>query len=490
MRGFLRVVLPLLICVSLAGSLFAQEHLYYAVIADGAKIGFAEHIRSIEKGKVTNSEKMNISISRAGIAMEVASEETTVESLSGIPLAFRAVQEMNGMSVLNIEGKRRSDGTFTVISESMGTRQQIPFTYPQGALMAEGLLQAQLKKGLEPGTTGSAKVFSPALLKAVVSTWEIGEKQQVDLFGRIVSLYEVENHMTVQMQEMTTKVYIDEKMIPYKMVIPMMGITLELIQCDKSVAMSKNDVVDFFEKVTVQSPKELTEKERSKQLVYHLVPQEDAELTFIETGQQKVKSGEKAVTITIDPASKKLNSKETWPLKIDDPEIKAFIEPARYLQSDDKEVQKLAKKAVGSTKDIDDAAAKIEAFVEEYISDKNLSVGYATAAEVAQSRQGDCSEHAVLAVAMCRSLGIPSRVVTGIVYSDTFLEGRTIFGGHAWGEYYNGKAWIAFDATRSSEGGYTSGHIAMATGNGDPADFFGMINTLGYFTVDKIEVVK
>lgn len=477
----------LLLCASLAG---AQEHLDYAVLADGVKIGYAEHIRTVDKGQVTNTERMNITISRAGIAMEITSEETTVESLRGIPMAFKAVQKMNGMSVLNIEGKRKSDGSFMVVSESMGTRQQIPFTYPDGALMAEGLLQAQLKQGLKPGTAGTAKVFSPALLKAAVASWVIGEQKQVDLFGRVMDLREVETKMAVQAQEITTTVYIDEKMIPYKMVMPMMGMTLELVHCDKSVARSENDVIDFFEKVTVKSPRPLTEKDRGQALVYTILPEKDAELTFVETAQQKIDPRGEKIAIIVNPGSKNLHSDETWPLATNDQTLKTFTDSARYVQSDDEKVRELTLQAVENTRNIDAAAAKIEAFVEDYISDKNLSVGYATAAEVARSKQGDCSEHAVLAAAMCRSLGIPARVVTGIIYSDTFLEGRTIFGGHAWTEYYNGKSWIAMDATRASGGGFGSGHLAMARGNGDPADFFGMINTLGYFTIEKIEPLE
>ena len=40
----------------------------------------------------------------------------------------------------------------------------------------------------------------------------------------------------------------------------------------------------------------------------------------------------------------------------------------------------------------------------------------ATAAEVARSREGDCTEHAVLLAALARARGIPARVAMGLVY--------------------------------------------------------------------------
>ena len=33
-----------------------------------------------------------------------------------------------------------------------------------------------------------------------------------------------------------------------------------------------------------------------------------------------------------------------------------------------------------------------------------------------------------------------------------------------------------------------SDHIILATGSGDPADFFGMVNSLGYFKIARIDL--
>ena len=153
---------------------------------------------------------------------------------------------------------------------------------------------------------------------------------------------------------------------------------------------------------------------------------------------------------------------------------------------------KLARRAVGDTKDAAQAVSKIEAFVADYVQDKNLSIGYASAAEVAASRQGDCSEFAVLTAAMCRSLGIPAQVVMGIAYVDDFAGLQTGFGGHAWVCAYVGDKWVGLDSAfkSSGRGGYDAGHIAQAVGNGNPEDFFALIGTVGQFKIDKIIVAS
>ena len=120
-----------------------------------------------------------------------------------------------------------------------------------------------------------------------------------------------------------------------------------------------------------------------------------------------------------------------------------------------------------------------------------MSVGYASAAEVAISKQGDCSEFAVLTAAMCRAVGIPAQVVVGIAYVDDFA-GFQGFGGHAWAQAYVGKEWIGLDASFKGAGlgGYDAGHIALASGNGEPADFFNLATTLGKFKIEKVTVSK
>ena len=86
---------------------------------------------------------------------------------------------------------------------------------------------------------------------------------------------------------------------------------------------------------------------------------------------------------------------------------------------------------------------------------------------------------------MCRAVGIPARVVTGIVYVSELAARKDVFCPHAWTEVFIDDKWIGLDATKQ-QGGFSPYHIAMATGNGDPFDFSAMTTTLGYFKIEKI----
>jgi len=92
---------------------------------------------------------------------------------------------------------------------------------------------------------------------------------------------------------------------------------------------------------------------------------------------------------------------------------------------------------------------------------------------------------------MCRSIGIPARVVVGVAYIDDF-EGRTGFGGHAWVEAYTGGKWVGLDSAfkAGALGGFDAGHIALASGNGEPADFFNIATALGRFKIEKVMIER
>jgi hypothetical protein len=278
--------------------------------------------------------------------------------------------------------------------------------------------------------------------------------------------------------------YIDEQLKAKKTLVPMMGMTLEMVACDKAFAMREDDIVDFLEKLSIASPVKLMNLRTVESVGYLLQPTTEKKLELIESSSQTVEQTPDGILVTVKRVEP--DKEIPFPYKGDDPQALEALEATDYLQSKDETIAEMAKRAIGSVEDAAEAAFQIEAFVDGYITQKDLSVGYASAAEVAQSRQGDCSEHAVLTAAMCRAVGIPARIVCGVVYADSFLSKQSIFGGHMWVEVYLNGKWVGLDATRSEQQGCGPGHIALAFGSGEPTDFFGLVNTLGCFEIKNI----
>ena len=100
----------------------------------------------------------------------------------------------------------------------------------------------------------------------------------------------------------------------------------------------------------------------------------------------------------------------------------------------------LAKEVVGDAKDARTAAYRLARWVFHELDKQSPEVAQASALEILDQRCGDCSEHALLFVALCRAAGIPARRCSGYVCVGS------LWGAHAWSEIWVGE-WIAADPT-------------------------------------------
>jgi hypothetical protein len=471
-----------------------QEEEYFAVFMEGKKVGHAVQTRVVAEGKVRTTEKVSIQLSRGSVPISVEMAETSIETADGKPVGFEVVQDMGLMTmkvtgtVVQTNGQRAANVTVM----SMGGEQKSTIEWPEDAVMAEGLRLLQLKKGLKQGTAYIVKLFSPQILQALDAEVKVGPKQEVDLLGRVVELTEVVTKLNVPgAGEIVSTGYVDDEQRMQKNIMPIAGMQVEMVACAKEFALGENDVLELIDKMFLPSPTPLENVTTASSITYHLSPSTPGgKLTTIpRTDNQSVQPGDNGgVIVTVQPVQPPTGAK--FPYRGSDKAILEAIQPTRFLQSDREEIIELARRAVGSTKDAAEAVRNIESFVAAYIENKNLSVGYASAAEVVASKQGDCSEHAVLTAAMCRAVGIPAQVVAGVAYVEEFAGLEHGFGWHAWTQAYVGDKWIGLDAAfkGTGRGGYGPGHIALSVGNGDPEDFFNLVNILGQLRIDKVTI--
>ena len=463
----------------------SDETEYFALLMDNHKVGYAIQDRVVEGDKVTTSIKLSITISRTGIPISVKMSSISIETTDGKPLGFEIEQDL-GILTMKTVGTVDDNGKMTIITGQEKEERQ----WPEGALMSEGLRLLHYKHGLKEGTSYKAKIFEPSTMDVFNAEVHIGAKTNVDLLGRVVELTEIKSSASSdQIATLNTVEYYDDELKLQKSVTPVMGFTIEQIACSKEFALGENDVFEVVDKMFLSSPQPINNVSSVKSITYYLSQTGANDLKIPSNDNQKVKklsNGNVVITIKPIAAPKRVR----FPYKGNDSTAKESLEPTRYVESDKQIIKDLAKEAIGNTTDAAEAARKIEAFVAQYITNKSLSIGYASAAEVAASKQGDCTEHAVLTAALCRAVGIPAQVVTGLAYVSQWRTVQNGFGGHAWNQVYIGDKWINIDAAFKSAGlgGYDAGHIALAIGNGDPEDFLNLINVMGQFKIDKIEV--
>jgi hypothetical protein len=459
-----------------------QKTEYMAIFMSGSKIGHAVSTRKVENNRVLTGVDMTFTLKRLGTVLKVRQTESYVETADGKPLAFRTHQDM-GLMATTVEGKIDANGKLTVTRTSASRESVATADWPEGAMLSEGSRLYQLQKGLKEGTAYTMKIFECSMLRAMDAKVEVGAKAKVDLLGRVAELTEVKTTIRVPLAgDITTTVYVRDDMEALKTVTPMLGTNLEMVACTKEFAISEVQPVEFFDKFILRSPKALKNIAAAKSATYHLAPTRRTELIIPETDAQKVTRGaDGAVVVTVRPLKPAGGAR--FPYDGRDEAAVAAMKPSRYVESDNKAIIALARRAVGQTNDAAEAVQRIEKFVRTYIKTKSLSVGYASAAEVAAAREGDCTEHAVLAAALCRAAGIPAQVVCGIAYVDRLGKMQNVFGPHSWARAYVGDKWISLDAAMPH--GFDAGHIELASGNGDPEGFFNIVNTLGCFEIQQ-----
>ena len=464
----------------------ADDPTYYALFLEGHKSGWAVENRVVIDDKVHTSLVVNLQIKRGEVPLEVSIKEGYIESLDGKPLGLEGEQRFAQMTT-TVQGRVNQNNEMEVVIKTGDLEQQRTVALGEGVLFVEGLRLRQLQKGLLPGTEIRFKTMESMMLTVIEGVSQVKQKTSLDLLGRVVDAWEVETRMKISGTEIVSTDYVDTGGKLLKSVAEIMGMKMEMLACSEKYAKSDLEPGDAAEQLLLESPKPLGSLKSLQSVRYHLQPNSDKSFQLPAVANQAVESvGQKGLVLTVTARSLPTDVKLQ---QTDLPaEAGAALKPTRYVQSDNPEIRKLAEKAVGDATDAADAVQRIEQFVHDYINKKNLSVGYASAVEVAQSREGDCSENAVLTAALCQATGIPARLAMGYVYTDSFLGAKEVFGGHAWTQVYLGGDWYGLDATRPQ--GYTAGHITQATGNGNPEDFIGMLLSGGLFTINSVEIER
>jgi len=459
----MRLVAALLLLPALANAAPPSVQ-WFTVLLDGRKIGSFESRREAVAGEVRTTQSLQIELDRAGTAVSIGSTETSVETSDGRPLAYASVSRLSGIET-RAEGTVR-DGRAEVVASTGGATQRRSIAWPEGALLAEGQRLAGLRAGLAPGTRYDVLAFQPSGAEATRVTSVVAAVEPVDLPDGQRRLHRIEQTLEFPGAPMKTRLWVDDEQTPYKVTMPIMGVDLVLLACDRACATAPNQGGDVFERTLVASPRALARDELAAPMRYTLASKGGA-FDLPETDEQRVvvRGGERIVTV--DPRAAGPTDARPQP---------SDFQPNDWLQSDAPDLVALAREAVGDAATPAERMRRIERFVRGYIRDKSLDVGYASALEVVRKPEGDCTEHAVLVAAMGRALGIATRVVDGLAYAPGFAGKDQVFVPHAWAQAWVDGRWRSFDAALQ---GFDAGHIVLAVGDGDPWKFYAGLDLLG-----------
>lgn len=448
------------------------EQRWRVVLFDGQKVGHALSERQRLGERYVSREVMDLEIQREGEPVRLYSEQVVQESLSLQPLAF-SVRMQSSAVEQRVDGTVTPDGRVRVKVEGAGAASERELAMPAGALMAEAQLARLRDSGLVAGSTVEFTAFEPSLLEAIrVETKVIGPKR-VAVMDQDRELIEVLQTAHFPGQPVETRAWVDAGFTPYRLSMNLLGMQIEMVECSRSCALAPNQPVDYLQRLLLTPPTPLPAQTLDPGLRYTLEVRGEGRVGG--TSEQRVLESDDALVIEVCRECDGEAATEPGP---------EWLAPTPWIQSADPLIARLAREAASGAETPRARMRAAEAWVRRYIRNKTLAVGYASALETAQSRSGDCTEHALLLAALGRALGVPTRVATGLAYAEGYGESGRAFVPHAWTQAWIDGRWHSFDAALD---GFDAGHLALAVGDGDPSRFYAGISLLGRLSIREVE---
>ena len=234
--------------------------------------------------------------------------------------------------------------------------------------------------------------------------------------------------------------WIDSKGVVKRSLVPRLG--AEFIRTSRKKALLMGQTQDIFTDARLSSGTRLPPGDRLSKMTLRLKGHSSKRPGVIRDSRQKVRANSKnTVTVTIN-SSVPPSRPATLPLKKKGP--KKFLSATAFEALTDQALVSKSRELVGKDTNSWTIAKKINAFVYAHIKNKSLAHAFSSATEALKAKEGDCTEHSVLFSALAKIAGIPTKLVTGLVYVGG-ADG--IFGYHQWVEVWLGDRWVAMDPT-------------------------------------------
>lgn len=162
-----------------------------------------------------------------------------------------------------------------------------------------------------------------------------------------------------------------------------------------------------------------------------------------------------------------------------DADPQRYLAPTLAAPSMLPQVRELAQKIAAGEKNEEKTIALLLRWIAENI--EKQAVDSFSAIDVLRERRAECQGHAYLLAAFARALGIPARIVNGIVYS----EAHDGFLYHTWNELWiAGRGWQPVDATFGQPQADAT-HLKLVEGE-SPADLMPLVGLIGRIRVASL----
>lgn len=465
------------------------EEIWMVCRSGDAKVGYTytrvEPVTDSGSERVRYSCEERLTMKRFNDTTVVRTKLSSLETIDGRIIECRSEME-TGPKAIVTEG-RYEDGELAIQTETAGktTRHRIPWDPQWGGFFADQ--RSLRRKPMKPRETRSVKALVPILNQVGEIQMEAMGYEAVSLPSGSRRLLRIDVTHDLGTAKLKTLLWTDEAGRAWKMRDLLLG--LEFHRTTKEVALGGDDAggLDLGGDIVVKVNRQLESPHRTRRIVYRArLKDGEIESLFATGASQSVRCLDNHTADVTVRAIRPDEPKEIN-LAAEDRPTEADSAPSSLVQSDDALVTAMASAAAADETNPWDIVCALERHVKAKIRRKNYSTAMATAAEVAKSLEGDCTEHAMLLAALCRARKIPARVAIGLVY----YAADAGFAYHMWTEAWIKDRWVPVDATLG-RGGIGAAHIKFAHSSMHGANALGellpVVKAIGRLELEVVRV--
>lgn len=401
----------------------AGEDVWSGIYMKGSKIGYG-HYRATPDGDGLRLEET--SMLRLTVLDREQTVRATINGSAASDLSLRRfdVALTSDLGTFAARGTVERDAlNLEVTTAGETTTQRVPLEHP---LYLPAAARARLSRsGLHEGSTLTVQAFDAAAMQHQPLTLKVVGRETLTENGVAVPTWKVRESF----RGMESDVWLDEQGRTVRELGPM-GLEVRRESASDAVASGwRGTPLDLMGAVAVPVS-DIANPRSRQQLRLRLSGVEG--VTIPNDGRQSVRDDALVIEREAAPHA-------TYTLPYDGTEWREELQPTIFLQSDHPQVRAAARAAVGDEQNPLGAAQRLRHWVHDSL-DPRPAATLPNALQVLETRAGDCNEHAVLYAALARAIGLPARVVAGLVYQNgSFLY-------HAWNEVWLGDRWVTVDA--------------------------------------------
>jgi len=443
------------------------EEDWFVVTLQDQPCGYMHALLRTVGDEVHSDSQIQIEMRRGKAVVKINVDQNYRETPDGRPLGFKSVTSLGTIPEVlrgTIEGDQ-----IKLVTKQFGVEHKESYPFDPEIRFAWGQLLAQRRHGLKPDDTYTVKTYEPSLKRngPLEVTFAVHDKEPIEVLGKKRMLTRITTSLKIERaakqgggakslplpaegMQVDSDSWVDDEMNPIVTTVNLGFARIKMYKTSKADALKRGAPPEMFLTTIIPVNRRIGPTATRVKLRLRLKDGvRDRLPTLPETSMQhfeRISDREGILTVRRldwDAIRKAVSSQNN------DPQMRQYLSASAVCDAGDSRIRRLSRRAVRGQKTPAEKADALRKFVTDYITDKNLDVGFATASEVARNRSGDCTEHGVLLAALARAAGLPARGVTGLVEVPAGMApagDASAFGFHMWTQVYIDGQWVDIDA--------------------------------------------